>query len=579
MPTDPAAAAVTAADDAAHDRAPADLVFTGGPVYTVDAARSWASAVAVRGGRIAAVGAEHEVAALIGPRTEVVPLGGRLLLPGFQDAHVHAVLAGTVMSGCDLHQLPENSADAYVGAVARYAAAHPDREWITGGGWSMEAFPGGNPHRALLDAVVPDRPVALPNRDGHGLWANSRALELAGITAATPDPADGRIERDPDGSPTGMLQEGAADLVNRVVPAPSPEDFYAGLLTAQRYLHAFGITGWQDAAVGLGFGPGDVYGAYLAAANRGTLTARVRMAQWWDRESGLEQLPGFLARRAEAERRHRLSGGTVKMMLDGVAENHTAAMLEPYLDPHAAGPGNPAGGCGCGQRGSGLDFIDPAKLPEYVAALDEAGFQVHFHALGDRAVRHALDAVEFALERNGRRDNRHHLAHLQVVHPDDVGRFTRLGASANMQPLWACHEPQMDELTIPFLGERRAGWQYPFGSLRAAGAMLAAGSDWPVSTPDVMAGLHVAVNRRDPGAAGPALLPHERIDLGTAIAAYTAGTARINHLDRVAGSIEVGKYADLVLLDRDPFAAPAEEIAATRVLRTYVEGEAVHLAE
>ncbi|MBR7839035.1 amidohydrolase family protein, partial [Actinospica durhamensis] len=297
-------------------------------------------------------------------------------------------------------------------------------------------------------------------------------------------------------------------------------------------------------------------------------------------EGGLEQLPGFLARRTEAERRHRLSGGTVKMMLDGVAENHTAAMLEPYLDPHAAGSGSAAAGaCGCGQRGSGLDFIDPAKLPEYVAALDEAGFQVHFHALGDRAVRHALDAVEFASERNGRRGNRHHLAHLQVVHPDDVARFTRLGASANMQPLWACHEPQMDELTIPFLGERRAGWQYPFGSLRAAGAMLAAGSDWPVSTPDVMAGLHVAVNRRDPGADGPALLPHERIDLGTAIAAYTAGTARINHLDRVTGSIEVGKYADLALLDRDPFAAPSEEIAATRVLRTYVEGEAVHLAE
>ena len=551
---------------------PADLVFTGGPVYTVDAARSWASAVAVRDGRITAVGAEHEVAALIGPRTEVVSLAGRLLLPGFQDAHVHPVLAGATMRTCDLGSLADDDAAGYVEAVAGYAAAHPDRAWITGGGWSMEAFPGGNPHRRLLDAVVADRPVALPNRDGHGLWVNTRALELAGITADTPDPADGRIERDPDGSPTGMLQEGAAELVSRIMPATTPEDFYQGLLEAQSHLHAFGITGWQDAAVGVGFGPGDVYGAYLAAANRGTLTARVRMAQWWDRERGLEQLPGFEARRAEAERPHRLSGGTVKMMLDGVAENHTAAMLEPYLLGSDAG-------CGCTQRGSGLDFIDPARLPEFVTALDAAGFQVHFHALGDRAVRNALDAVEHALRGNGRCGNRHHLAHLQVVHPDDVARFRDLEATANMQPLWACHEPQMDELTIPFLGERRSGWQYPFGSLRGAGAMLAAGSDWSVSTPDVMAGVHVAVNRRGPGVDERVLGPQERLDLGAALAAYTAGSARVNHLEDVTGSIEVGKYADLVMLDRDPFSAPADEIHAARVLRTYVEGTAVHLAE
>ena len=567
---------------------PADLVFTGGPVYTVDAARSWASAVAVRDGCIAAVGAEHEVAALIGPRTEVVPLTGRLLLPGFQDAHVHPVLAGATMRTCDLGSLAENDAAGYVEAVARYAAANQERAWITGGGWSMEAFPGGNPHRRLLDAVVPDRPVALPNRDGHGLWVNTRALELAGIIAETPDPADGRIERDPDGSPTGMLQEGAAEFVTRIMPVTTPEDFYEGLLEAQRHLHGFGITGWQDAAVGVGFGPGDVYGAYLAAANRGTLTARVRMAQWWDREGGLEQLPGFQARRAEAERPYRLSGGTVKMMLDGVAENHTAAMLEPYLLGSAGrsdGPGRPAdssgsdAGCGCAQRSSGLDFIDPAQLPEFVAALDAAGFQVHFHALGDRAVRNALDAVEHALRGNGRRGNRHHLAHLQVVHPDDVARFRDLEATANMQPLWACHEPQMDELTIPFLGERRSGWQYPFGSLRGAGAMLAAGSDWSVSTPDVLAGVHVAVNRRGPGADERVLGPQERLDLGTALAAYTAGSARINHLEDVTGSIEVGKYADLVMLDRNPFVAPADEIANAGVLRTYVEGVAVHVAE
>ncbi|MEU6175280.1 amidohydrolase [Streptantibioticus parmotrematis] len=543
----------------------ADLVFTGGPVYTVDPARSWADAVAVRDGRIVVVGGEHDVSHLVGADTEVVDLTGKLLLPGFQDAHVHPVLAGTTRRTCDLHDLEE--AQDYVAAVAAYAAAHPDRRWITGGGWSMEAFPGGTPHRALLDGVVPDRPVALPNRDGHGVWANTRALEIAGITHDTPDPADGRIERDADGAPTGMLQEGAAELVTRHIPATSERDFYEGLLEGQRYLHGFGITGWQDAAVGQAFPPGDVYGAYLAAAKDGSLTARVRAAQWWDREGGMEQLPQFLARREEAQV-GRFSAGSVKMMLDGVAENHTAAMLEPYLD-----------GCGCSSGTSGLDFIDPGKLRRYVSTLDAEGFQVHFHALGDRAVRVALDAVEEALRRNGRRGNRHHLAHLQVVHPDDVPRFRALGATANMQPLWAMHEPQMDELTIPFLGEGRAAWQYPFGSLARSGAMLAAGSDWSVSTPDVMLGVHVAVNRRGPDADDDRVLgPQECLDLGTALAAYTAGAARVNHLDADTGSVQTGKYADLVVLDRDPFAGPRSAIGETRVLRTYVEGALVHAA-
>ncbi|GAA1932824.1 amidohydrolase [Streptantibioticus ferralitis] len=543
----------------------ADLVFTGGPVYTVDSARSWAGAVAVRDGRIVVVGHDHDVRHLIGAHTEVVDLDGRLLLPGFQDAHVHPVLGGTTMRSCDLHDL-EDAGD-YVSAVAAYARAHPGVEWINGGGWSMEAFPGGLPHRELLDAVVPDRPVSLPNRDGHGVWANSRALEIAGITADTPDPADGRIERDADGLPTGMLQEGAAELITRHIPVPGPAEFLAGLLEGQRHLHGFGITGWQDAAVGTGFFGGDVYGAYLAAAESGQLTARVRGAQWWVRDGGVEQLARFAARRHEA-RIGRFRAGSVKMMLDGVAENHTAAMLEPYLD-----------GCGCATASSGLDFIDPDQLGHYVSELDAADFQVHFHALGDRAVRNALDAVEEALRRNGRRGNRHHLAHLQVVHPEDIPRFRALGATANIQPLWAMHEPQMDELTIPFLGERRAGWQYPFGSLARSGAVLAAGSDWSVSSPDPLQGIHVAVNRAGTGPQDKVLIAEERLDLGQAIAAYTAGSAWVNHLESDTGSVQVGKYADLVVLDRDPFAGPTRGIGETRVLRTYVEGGLVHAAE
>ncbi|MFD3503597.1 amidohydrolase [Streptomyces sp. NPDC058676] len=543
----------------------ADLVLTGGPVHTVDPARSRATAVAVRGGRIVAVG-HDEVHELIGPRTEIVDLTGRLLLPGFQDAHVHPQGAGIELGLCHLGDTTDPA--EYLRRVKAYADEHPDAEWITGGGWSMEAFTGGTPTAALLDAVVPDRPVFLPNRDHHGAWANTRALERAGIDARTPDPADGRIERDDEGNPTGMLQEGAANLVARLVPEPGPEEQLTALLRAQAVLHSYGVTAWQDAIIGAYTNMTDPSPAYHAALEHGLLTARVVGALWWDRARGAEQIPELVQRREELSR-DRFRATTVKIMQDGIAENHTAALLDPYLT-----------GCGCASDNSGISFVDPGELKKYVTELDALGFQVHFHALGDRAVREALDAVEAARATNGRRDTRHHLAHLQVVHPDDTPRFRDLGATANMQALWAAHEPQMDELTLPFLGTERGRRQYPFGDLLRSGAMLAAGSDWPVSSPDPLQAIHVAVNRIAPAApeGTPAFLPEQRIDLQTALAAYTAGSAYVNHLDDTTGSIAVGKLADLVVLDRDPFAGPQEEIAATRVLQTFVEGERVHAA-
>ncbi|MEW2295012.1 amidohydrolase [Streptomyces sp. NPDC006743] len=539
----------------------ADLLFTGGPVLT-PAGRT-ATAVAVTGDRITAVG-HDEVRELAGPRTEVVELAGRLLLPGFQDAHVHPVPAGRELAQCDL--TGALTAEETVDRVRAYAEAHPEREWILGGGWSMEAFEGGTPAKELLDAVVPDRPVYLPNRDHHGAWVNSRALALAGLTRGTPDPADGRIERDARGEPSGTLQEGAMQLVGRHVPPAGPADRLAALLHAQRRLHALGITAWQDALVGDFLGMEDPSQAYLTAARDGSLTARVRGALWWDRARGPEQIPELVEKRA-ALSHGRFRAGSVKLMLDGVAENGTAALLEPYLDR-----------CGCATANRGTRFIDPGRLPEYVTALDALGFQCHFHALGDGAVRDALDAVEAARAANGPSDTRPHLAHLQVVHPDDVPRFARLGATANIQPLWAAHEPQMDELTIPFLGAERAGWQYPFGSLLRAGAALAAGSDWPVSSPDPLQGIHVAVNRREPGGSAPVFLPGERIGLAEAVRAYTAGSARVNHLDDT-GEVREGALADLVVLDRDPFAGPPEEIADTKVRETYVGGVRVFAAE
>ncbi|MFF3393598.1 amidohydrolase [Streptomyces sp. NPDC002669] len=539
----------------------ADLVFTRGPVFTADPARTRASSLAVVGERIAAVG-HDEVRELIGPRTEVVDLTGKLLVPGFQDAHVHAVGGGAEMAECDLAGTV--GAAAYLDLIGTYARTHPDHEWITGGGWSMESFEGGLPTRQLLDSVVPDRPVLLSNLDHHGAWANTRALELAGITAGTPDPADGRIEREPDGTPSGMLQEGAIALVARLVPAATPADRLAGLLRAQKLLHSLGITGWQDALLGEFGGRADASDAYATAARDGSLTARVTGALWWDRERGAEQIPELVARRAELGH-GRFRAGSVKIMQDGIAENFTAALTAPYLD-----------GCGCATANSGLSFVDPLALRGYVTELDALDFQVHFHALGDRAVREALDAVEAAVTANGRRGNRHHLAHLQVVHPDDVPRFAALGAIANIQPLWAAHEPQMDELTIPFLGPERASWQYPFGDLVRAGATLAAGSDWPVSSPNPLEGIHVAVNRRAPEATDDRIfLPEQRIDLTTALAAYTAGSAHANGHDD-AGSLRPGNLADLVVLDRDLFAAPPEEIAGARVERTYIGGSLVH---
>ncbi|MFJ4671396.1 amidohydrolase [Kitasatospora purpeofusca] len=542
----------------------ADLVFTRGPVHTGDAARTRATGLAVTGGRITAVG-HDEVRDLIGPGTEVVDLTGRLLLPGFQDAHIHAVFGGTELAVCDLTGTV-GVAD-YLERIRAYADANPDQEWITGSGWSMESFEGGLPTRQLLDSVVPDRPVYLTNRDHHGAWANTRALELAGVDRDTPDPADGRIEREADGTPSGVLQEGATGLVARLVPPITAADRLEGLLRAQRLLHSLGITGWQDALLGEFNGQPDPSDAYLTAARSGTLTARVNGALWWERERGAEQIAELVERRAESAH-GRFRAGSVKIMQDGIAENFTAAMTSPYLD-----------GCGCATANSGLSFVDPLALREYVTALDALDFQVHFHALGDRAVREALDAVEAARAANGRRDTRHHLAHLQVVHPDDLPRFARLGAIANIQPLWAAHEPQMDELTIPFLGPERAAWQYPFGALLRAGATLAAGSDWPVSSPDPLAGLHVAVNRREPEAEDDRVfLPEQRLDLPSAIAAYTAGTAHVNGHDD-AGVLAPGLLADLVVLDRDILTGPPEEIASARVLRTYVGGELVHAAE
>lgn len=557
----------------------ADTVFYGGAFFDGSMLLPEGSAIAVTGETIAAVAvgtgaARGELDGLIGPETTMVDLEGGLVAPGFVDAHVHPIEGGLERMRCDLSE--GFTREEYLRTVRDYAAAHTDAPWILGGGWQLSAFPGGLALAADLDAIVPDRPVFLASRDHHAAWVNSAALRLAGVTANTPDPSDGRIERDVHGAPSGVLQEGARLLVSHAIPADTPAEEYSALLSAQHYLHSFGVTGWQDAIVGDYGNHSDTGDVYLAAAESGDLTATVVAALWWDRHRGLDQIETLVARRAEL-RHERFTAGSVKIMQDGIPENQTASMLEPYFVA-----GVDAAGCRCATsiRGesSGHSFLTPAELTAAARALDTHGFQIHVHAIGDRAVREALDALETVRLDGGSRDLRHHLAHLQIVDPADVTRFAPLGVAANLQMLWATFEPQMVELNVPILGPERSSWQYPFGDLARAGATLCAGSDWPVTTPDPWAALHVAVNRGYPATHpdynSTPFYPEQALDLATALGAYTRGSSAINHRDN-AGRLRVGFDADLVVTDRDPFAGDANEIHAVRTRQTYTRGRRV----
>ena len=539
----------------------AELLLTNAHVYGDGAWRPGVDSIAVRDGVIVGLGTDAELAVLV-PSAEVVDLGGAWVLPGFQDAHVHPVQAGLEMNSCNL--AGGDGLDDYVATITAYALAHPHAEWIVGGGWSMDAFPGGVPTAAVLDRIVSDRPVFLPNRDHHSAWVNTLALERAGITAATPDPADGRIERDARGEATGALHEGAMELVRRLVPRPTDDDIARALRTAQAYLHSLGITGWQDALVGEGLGMPDALDTYLAAQRNGSLTAGVVGALWWDRARGEEQVADLVERRARAAAAG-FDASSVKIMQDGVCETFTAAVVEPYLDRHGSPTDN-----------HGLSFIEAADLARYVQLLDAEDFQVHIHALGDRAVRDSLDAVEHAISVNGRRGNRHHLAHVQIVRPEDVPRFAELDVTANAQPLWACLDDQMTDLTLPFLSATAREQQYVFRSLVDSGTRLAFGSDWPVSSPNPLLGIHVAVNRVAFGTGTEPLLPGQQLSVVEAIEAYTRGSAFVSRRENRSGTIEIGMAADLAVIDADILAINSQALGAVRVTRTYARGRIVH---
>jgi predicted amidohydrolase YtcJ len=532
----------------------ADLVLTGGAIYTMDPARPRATAVAVAKGKVLYVGDDSGALRLRGGSTVLVDLGGKMVLPAFQDSHIHLVTGGIELGQCDLNGL--RTKEDIFEKIKAYAAANPGAPWVTGGGWDLPVFPQADPRKEDLDALVPDRPAALSSADGHSAWVNSRALALAGVTKDTADPAGGRIERDPKtGEPTGTLRESAAGLVEKLVPELGPEDYLKGLKAGLGLANRFGIASIIEASAGE-----KILDAYAALDRSGELSVRVLASLYVDTDKGTAEVERLVKLR-DAYHGARLRSTAAKIFADGVMEPHTAALLEPYLDRP-------------GDRGTPL--LEPEAFDALAVALDAAGFQIHVHAIGDRAIRMSLDAFEAAGRANGFRDLRHHIAHLELIDPADIARFKGLGVAANFQALWAYADPYITELTLPILGPGRSRWLYPIGSVAATGAVIAGGSDWSVSSMNPLEAIQVAMTRRGPDdPPGDAWIPEEKVDLETMLRAYTTNGAWLSHDEKSRGSLEPGKAADIIVLGRDLFKIPSSEIGRVKVLLTLLDGRPI----
>ena len=545
-----------------------DTILLNAKVYTVNPIQPWASAIAIQNGQITYVGDDQGARELIDSNTQVVNLKGRMILPGFHDIHVHPVDSGVLYQQCALFDIQGQGVGKLLNKIRECALAKPDDEWIVGGGWTVSDFaPSGLPDKKLLDEIVPGRPVSLKSSDGHSLWVNSKALEVAGITATTPDPENGRIDRYPNSQePSGSLQEDSAImLVMNHEPPLTSKDLINGLIYSRDLFHSLGITGIQDAIVKLE--PGDGYfglQAYNYLDDRDELNLHVVTALFWENETPLDQqLPKFLNAREKQRVDGNVKSTAIKIWQDGVIETHTAALLEPYSDRSD------------GFRGYLQN--SPDNLKKAVVALDAAGFQIHFHAIGDRAIRVSLDALEEAQNINGGRDSRHHLSHIQQFDPADIPRFAELNVVANFQPLWAIQDNYITDLTWPRLGNERSKWLYPIGTIQRTGARIGFGSDWYVTSVNPLDGIEAAVTRLEPnGLTNIPLGNNEEITLSQAIENYTINSAYVNFLDEKVGSIEVGKQADLVILDRNLFAIPTSEINEAKVVATLFEGRLVY---
>ena len=543
---------VACSTDAAN---PADLVLRDAVVYTVDSARPRAEAVVIDEGRIVYVGTNDSADAFVGRTTRVMRLPGRMVLPGFHDSHVHPVTGGMELGECDLN--PAATLDDVRRIVGDCVRREPNASWIRGGGWALTIFPGANPSRALLDSLVPDRPAYLSGADGHSAWVNSRALELAGVTRATRDPAEGRIERDARGEPSGTLRESAMDLVSRKLPPYTAGDYLAGLERGLAMAARFGITTLHEAsateAIALAYARADSLDRLSA---RSILSLRVNLAAPVDSE--VRRLADLRARAT----RGLVRPAAAKIFMDGVIEAQTAAVLAPY-----AGSG--------GRRGT-LN-VSPAKFDTLVLRLDSAGFKVHVHAIGDRAIRTALDGFAKQHAKDGGAGPRHIIAHIELFDPADIPRFAALGVVPSFQPLWAYADKYITDLTEPKLGPQRSRYLYPIASVMKTGASLAAGSDWSVSSMNPLEAIQVAITRRGlTDSIGASWIPDERVDLATMLRAYTIGGARASDHDSLAGSLTAGKVADIIVVSEDLFAMPPHRIHTARVLLTLLGGRPVY---
>jgi predicted amidohydrolase YtcJ len=536
----------------------ADRVFVNARVYAMDPARTRAEAVAVTGGRIVHVGSNGEVLRYVGTATEVTDLAGAMLLPGFHDSHIHILIGVATEDDCDLLRLEsQESVTSRLRDCAKLAGYGPER-WVLGGGWSEWLWPDANPGKAELDALFPDRPVYLESSFGHAAWVNSRALAIAGVTRSTPDPPDGVIERDPAGEPGGTLRDSAMLLVKSRVPKRTREQQLASVRAGIALAHSVGITSVVEPGL-----DAELIAPVVALADANELNLRVRASL-----SPINWQPGafddgvfeFLEGR-ERWRRPNVDVDSVKIYMDGVIEYGTGALLEPYADR---------------RYGLGPRFYTQEQVDRYFTRFDSMGLQIHVHAIGDAGIRRALDGFEAMRKANGSSDNRHQIVHLQLIHEDDRPRFAELGIAATFQPLWAYPDPAALELDIPMIGEERTNAMYPIGSLAKTGAHVAAGSDYFVTDLNPLHAIEAAVTRQNPYSnAGPVLNAAERVDLDTMIAAYTVQGAWVMGLEKEQGSIEVGKRADFVALDRDLFAVPPASINEVKVVLTVFDGRTV----